>query len=37
MLYVLDTFALMTYLRREKNHEIVRSILWTPFRVIVRV
>lgn len=27
MVYVLDTFALMTYLRRETNFEIVRSVL----------
>jgi uncharacterized protein len=27
MLYVLDTFALMAYLRREKNFDIVRSII----------
>lgn len=27
MLYVLDTFAVMAYLRREKNFESVRSII----------
>jgi uncharacterized protein len=27
MKYVLDTFALMVYLRRERNHKIVRSII----------
>lgn len=27
MEFVLDTYALMVYLRREKNHEIVRQII----------